>query len=125
MQYSHSRVECYDKCPFQFKLRYIDRLTTIPTPAASSPLIVGSALHLGLEKGIEEMKKYYYNQYPLVTDLHINEMIKLVKNKFPENNNYLEMVKKSAFSSKDEIVEDDFILSKNETVSIIPPIGGG
>jgi len=35
------------------------------------------------------------------------------------------MVKKSAFSSKDEIVEDDFILSKNETVSIIPPIGGG
>lgn len=54
-----------------------------------------------------------------------NEMIKLVKNKFPENNNYLEMVKKSAFSSKDEIVEDDFIISKNETVSIIPPIGGG
>lgn len=78
MQYSHSRVECYDKCPFQFKLRYIDRLTTIPAPAASSPLIVGSALHLGLEKGIKEMRKYYYNQYPLVTDLHINEMIKLV-----------------------------------------------
>ncbi len=54
-----------------------------------------------------------------------NEMIKFVENKFPENKNYLEMVKKSAFSSKDEIVEDEFMLNSNQTVSIIPPIGGG
>ncbi len=54
-----------------------------------------------------------------------NEMIKIVKHKFPENSNYLEMVKKSAFSSKDEIVEDAYKLQKNDTISIIPPIGGG
>ncbi|MBL6758381.1 MAG: MoaD/ThiS family protein [Pelagibacteraceae bacterium] len=54
-----------------------------------------------------------------------NEMIKIVKNKFPENSNYLEMVKKSAFSSKDEIVEDAYKLHRNDTISIIPPIGGG
>ena len=35
-----------------------------------------------------------------------DQMIEIVKTKFPENNNYLEMVKKSAFSSKDEIVEE-------------------
>ena len=35
------------------------------------------------------------------------------------------MVKKSAFSSQaNEIVDDDFKLDKNQTISIIPPIGG-
>lgn len=77
MQYSHSRVECFEKCRFQFKLRYIEKLRTIYTPAANSPLVVGSALHLGLEEGIEAMENYYYNQYPVIDNLHINEMIKL------------------------------------------------
>lgn len=53
------------------------------------------------------------------------QMVRIVKKKFPENNNYLEMVKKSAFSVKDEIVEDAFKLQNNDSISIIPPIGGG
>lgn len=53
------------------------------------------------------------------------QMVQIVKKKFPENNNYLEMVKKSAFSVKDEIVEDAFKLQNNDSISIIPPIGGG
>ena len=53
------------------------------------------------------------------------QMVQIVKKKFPENNNYLEMVKKSAFSVKDEIVEDAYQLQNNDSISIIPPIGGG
>jgi molybdopterin converting factor small subunit len=53
------------------------------------------------------------------------QMVQIVKKKFPENSNYLEMVKKSAFSVKDEIVEDAFKLQNNDSISIIPPIGGG
>lgn len=34
-------------------------------------------MHLGLEKGTNVMEDYYYHQYPLITDAHINEMIKL------------------------------------------------
>ena len=64
------------------------------------------------------------NENSKIKDLR-NEMIKIVKHKFPENSNYIEMVKKSAFSSKDEIVEDAYKLQKNDTISIIPPIGGG
>ena len=52
-------------------------------------------------------------------------MVQIVKKKFPKNNNYLEMVKKSAFSVKDEIVEDTYQLQNNDSISIIPPIGGG
>jgi len=53
------------------------------------------------------------------------QMVQIVKKKFPKNNNYLEMVKKSAFSVKDEIVEDTYQLQNNDSISIIPPIGGG
>jgi hypothetical protein len=70
-------VECFEKCHYQFYLRYIKGLTTIIPPGADSPLIVGSAMHLGLEKGIDDMEKYYYDQYPVINDKHINEMIKL------------------------------------------------
>ena len=52
-------------------------------------------------------------------------MIEIVKEKFPSNDNYLEMVKKSAFSANDEIVGDEFKIKDKQTVSIIPPIGGG
>jgi CRISPR/Cas system-associated exonuclease Cas4 (RecB family) len=34
-------------------------------------------MHLGLEKGTDAMEDYYYQQYPLITDAHINEIIKL------------------------------------------------
>ena len=54
-----------------------------------------------------------------------NKMIEIVKQKFPENQNYHEMVDKSAFSLNDEIISEDFKLNKNQTISIIPPIGGG
>ncbi len=50
----------------------------------------------------------------------------MIKNEFPKNNNYLEVVKKSAFSSEDnEIVEDNYKLNKDQKLAIIPPIGGG
>lgn len=35
------------------------------------------------------------------------------------------MVDKSAFSLNDEVIGEDFKLNKNQTISIIPPIGGG
>ena len=60
----------------------------------------------------------------IIKDLR-DKMIEIVKEKFPTNDNYLEMVKKSAFSNNDEIVGDEFKIKDKQTVSIIPPIGGG
>lgn len=36
-------------------------------------------MHLGLEKDIPAMERYYYGQYPVINDNHINEMIKLTQ----------------------------------------------
>lgn len=80
MQFSYSRVDLFKRCPYHFKLRYIDKLTELPNYEANSPLIVGHALHTGIEKGKDAMLNEYFNAFPIVTDDVINEAIKLEHN---------------------------------------------
>lgn len=77
MQVSHSRVECFESCPFKYHLRYIDKIGTIKADNADNALYLGTALHTGLEKDVEAAINEYYMQYPVITDEHINEAIKL------------------------------------------------
>ena len=77
MKLSHSRVECFNKCPYQFKLRYIDGLKTLPSDDPQSALILGHALHTGIEKNVEAAIEEYYNAYPVINDNHVTEAIKL------------------------------------------------
>ena len=77
MKLSHSRIETYVKCPRQFKYRYIDNLTTLPTDDPASPLVLGHALHTGIEKNVEAAIKEYYEAYPVISDGHITEAMKL------------------------------------------------
>lgn len=58
-------------------MRYIDKIKTLPSTDADNALIIGTAMHIGIEKGIEEGIKAYYNSFPIITDEHINEAIKL------------------------------------------------
>lgn len=60
-------------------MRYIDGLLTLPTDQANHPLIIGTALHTGLEKGVEAAINEYYMSYPIITDRHIEEAMKLEK----------------------------------------------
>lgn len=77
MQVSYSRIECYKKCPFQYKLRYIDKLKTYFNNDPANPLIIGTALHTGIEQSVEEAIEWYYKQYPIINDQIIEEAIKL------------------------------------------------
>ena len=77
MQLSHSRVDCFVKCPFQFKLRYKRKLKTLPNGDPQDALILGHALHTGIEKGLNAAIDEYYNAYPVIDDRHINEALKL------------------------------------------------
>lgn len=79
MQVSHSRIDLYEKCPFKYKLRYIDKILTLPPDDAAHPLIIGTAMHTGLEKGVNTAIKEYYMSYPIITDRHIEEAMKLEK----------------------------------------------
>ena len=78
MRFSFSRVETYKNCHHQFKLRYLDKLETLPNyDDPANPLIIGTALHHGIEKGVEEAIKEYFNSFPIISDKHLDEARKL------------------------------------------------
>lgn len=78
MQFSYSRLGCFVNCPYQYKLRYIDKLKTIPEQNADNALYLGTAIHKAFETGdIEKALESYRSNYNMLTDAHINEEIKL------------------------------------------------
>lgn len=103
MRASYSRVSTFVKCPFQYDLRYGQKLETIPTDDPQSPLILGHALHTGIERDVDAAVTEYFNAYPIISDFHIDEAIKLeylipkVKALLPEG------------SHEVKIEDDDFV----------------
>ena len=54
------------------------------------------------------------------------EVISYLKKNFKGNENFIKIVKNSAFCSEDNnIINDDFKIIKDQKIGIIPPIGGG
>lgn len=76
MRYSHSRVECHNNCPYQYKLRYVDHIKTISVPEPNNALICGNTIHKGAETDLKTAIEFYYSNYPIINDNHINEVIK-------------------------------------------------
>ena len=55
-----------------------------------------------------------------------NEIIKYLDINFKGNENFIKVVKSSAFCSEDnEIISDNYKITKDQKIGIIPPIGGG
>ena len=60
-----------------------------------------------------------------VEDLR-NEIIKYIDKRFSGNENFIKVVKSSAFCSENnEIISDNYKITKDQKIAIIPPIGGG
>lgn len=57
-------------------MRYLQGITTIPPTEPDNPLILGQAVHTGIEKSLEEAIREYCFSFPIITDEHINEIIK-------------------------------------------------
>ena len=60
-----------------------------------------------------------------VADLR-NEIINYIDKNFKGNENFIKVVKSSAFCSENnEIISDNYKITKDQKIGIIPPIGGG
>ena len=71
--------------------------------------------HLNLE--IQEKASVY--------DLR-NEIIKYLDKNFKGNESFIKVVKSSAFCSENnEIISDNYKITNEQKIGIIPPIGGG
>ena len=58
-------------------MRYLDGIKTDSPTEPDNALILGQAVHTGIEKSLEEALEEYAFRYPIITDEHINEMMKL------------------------------------------------
>lgn len=77
MQFSHSRVDLFKQCPYRFWLSYIKNLDTLPDYEAGNHLLIGHLLHDSIETNLETAIKNYTMSYPIINDLHINEILKI------------------------------------------------
>jgi len=63
--------------------------------------------------------------YASVEDLR-NGIIKYLDKNFKGNQSFIKVVKSSAFCSENnEIISDNYKITKDQKIGIIPPIGGG
>jgi hypothetical protein len=77
MKFSYSAVSTFEQCPFQYKCRYVDKLKTLPTDDPADALNIGTALHKGIETDVDTAIQEYFDSYPIITDQHVDEEIKL------------------------------------------------
>lgn len=78
MQYSHSRIETFEKCPHRYNLRYNLKLTGNEKDfSPSNALYLGTALHTGIEKGVGSGIQSYKDNYVCLSNDHIHEIMKL------------------------------------------------
>ena len=55
-----------------------------------------------------------------------NSIIKYIDKNFSGNENFIKVVRSSAFCSENnEIISDNYKITKDQKIGIIPPIGGG
>ena len=65
------------------------------------------------------------NNNSTIKDTRI-EIIKYLEENFDGNKDFIRIVNTSAFSSENNnIVSDNYKITNNENIAIIPPIGGG
>lgn len=75
MYWSVSKVDTFTKCPYQYKLRYLDRFDTLDDYNADDPLKCGTALHETIEIGPAKAIANYLASYPVVTDEIITQTV--------------------------------------------------
>ena len=85
-----STAECFENCPARYDFRYNQQIEVLDSDDPANPLKVGTALHKGIEEDLQTAIHEYFMSYPIITDDHITEAIKLehwipiVKKMLPE-----------------------------------------
>jgi len=77
MRASHSRIDTYRNCPYQYYLKYKLKLKTKFDFKPDNALVLGTAMHLGIDEGVEAAIKDYFSHYNVVNQSMIDEAVKM------------------------------------------------
>ena len=75
MKYSYSRVSLFEQCKYAFQFKYIFGIEPLPNFEPNNALVIGSAVHGGIEG--QNYEQIYLDHFPKITNLHIDELIKM------------------------------------------------
>ena len=76
--YSYSKVSCWWQCPYLYKLKYIDKLEEKFDEDPRNALLLGTAIHEGIEtQDIDKAINEYLSKYKEITPQHELEVLKL------------------------------------------------
>ena len=72
-----------------------------------------------------EFLEFNFNEKSSIKDLR-KQIINYIDKNFEGNKNFKKIVETSAFCSEDNnIISDNYKITKDQKIGIIPPIGGG
>lgn len=74
---SYSKAGTFTQCPRKYELRYLKGLEVPFNCDAANPLEIGTMLHEVIELGIDKATENYVTKYPVLTDLMVNELMKM------------------------------------------------
>lgn len=109
-KFGYSAVTTFEQCPFKYKCQYMDGLKALPSMDPANPLVIGTALHRGIETDVETAIKEYFASYPIITDQHIDEEIKLrylipkVKELLPKGTHEVQVIDNNFMGTLDLLV---------------------
>ena len=78
MKVSYSKLSCFNDCPYKYKLRYIDKLEPKFDERPDNPLVLGTAIHEGIEtRSIEKAVEKYKEPYSIWNEENEWEVFKI------------------------------------------------
>lgn len=78
MRMSYSRVDSFEKCPYKWKLHYLDGIETVPDVSPTNALTLGTVMHKGAEEGLGPALDLYKRSVPIYDDACVHEEMKFV-----------------------------------------------
>ena len=121
-RFGYSAVSCFEQCPYKYQLTYLNELKTIPSADPTDALLLGTAMHTGIEKDIQTAVNEYIMSYPVITDEIINETIKIeyllpiVKKMLPEGAHELQIKDKNFIGTMDLIVPAHLTMEEKDDI---------
>lgn len=76
-KYGYSAINQFNLCPYLYDMKWNKHVEVIDDYNPKDPLIVGTALHRAIETDYETAEKEYFEQFPVISDDHITEMLKI------------------------------------------------
>lgn len=78
MRASYSQIGTFEQCPYKWSLRYLEGMKAIEDRDANDALVLGSALHKGMEmRDPQAAVDYYREEMNVASDLTVHEEMKL------------------------------------------------